>query len=76
MKYTAEMSSGAICIPSFINMCSGTERLMGGGYRDTKTRIYPYFFFQNKESRLNWDGSVTVLPEVFELYLSMYTAYS
>jgi hypothetical protein len=29
-------------------------------------------FFQNKESRLNWDGSVTCLSEFFELYLSMY----
>jgi hypothetical protein len=36
MKYAAETSSGAMTyIPSFINMCSGIEKLMGGG--DTET---------------------------------------
>jgi hypothetical protein len=74
MKYTTVMSSGAkIYIPSFINMCSGILKLMGRGIQ---TDINLLLFFQNKESMLNLDGSVTVLSEFFELYMSMCTAYS
>jgi hypothetical protein len=38
MKYAVEMDSGAIIyIPSFINIGSGIQRLMGGGFTDTRT---------------------------------------
>jgi hypothetical protein len=79
MKYAAEMSIGAIIyIPCFINICSGIQKLMQGGYRDIHhgDHISLLLFFQNKKSRLNWDGFVTVLSEFFELHLSIYTAYS
>jgi hypothetical protein len=76
MKHSAEMRSGAmIYMLSFINMCSGIEKLMGGGIQ-RHTDINLPLFFQNKGSSLNWGGSVTVLPEFFELYLSMYMGYS
>jgi hypothetical protein len=61
MKYAAEMGSGA-------STCSG------GGYRHTDINLL--LLFQNKENRLNWNGSVTVLLEFFQLSLSVYTAYS
>jgi hypothetical protein len=54
MKYAVEMGSGAmIYIPSFINIGSGIQKLMG----DTQTHIQHgniisiFIFFQNKESR-------------------------
>jgi hypothetical protein len=32
MRYTVEMGSGAmICIPSFVEIGSGIQKLMGGG---------------------------------------------
>jgi hypothetical protein len=75
MKYTAEIGSGAtIYMPSFINMCSGIQKLMGGGgYREREREIILLLVFPNKEIG---DGSVTALTEFFELYLSIYTAYS
>jgi hypothetical protein len=54
MMYTTEMSSSAkVYIPSFINMCSGIQKLMGGG-----------------------DTDICKPTPNFELYLSMYAAYS
>jgi hypothetical protein len=51
MMHAIEMSSGAmIYTPSFINMFSGIEKLMGGIQRHTDISL-----------SLNWDGSVTVL---------------
>jgi hypothetical protein len=39
MKYAAEMGSGAIiCVPSFIKIGAGIQKLMGGrGQRDEET---------------------------------------
>jgi hypothetical protein len=38
MKYAVEMGSGAmIYIPSFINIGSGIQKLMGGGYTEKQT---------------------------------------
>jgi hypothetical protein len=57
MKYAVEMdSSGLICIPSFINICSGINKLMG--VEDTQTHRQKSDFIsllllsQNKESGL------------------------
>jgi hypothetical protein len=54
MKYAVEMGSDAmIYIPSFINICSGIQKLIGNGRIHTHTDISLLSFFQNKESRLN-----------------------
>jgi hypothetical protein len=59
MKYTVEMDSGAmICIPSFIKIGSGIQKLMGGIHRETYTDTQHWqgisllSFFQNEESRI------------------------
>jgi hypothetical protein len=59
------MGSGAVMyVPSFINIGSGIQKLIGRGYteRETHTHTHTYgqqcdllsllYFFQNKESRL------------------------
>jgi hypothetical protein len=58
MKHAAEMGSGAvICIPSFIKIFSGIQKLIG---RDTRTYrqqgdpIRLLLFFKNKKSRLKY----------------------
>jgi hypothetical protein len=56
MNYSVEVGSGAmIYIPSFINIGSDIQKLMGGGihrHRQHGDRINLLSFFQNKESRL------------------------
>jgi hypothetical protein len=59
MKYAVEMGSGAmIYVPSLIKICSGIQKLMGGGggpHIDTRKawRSHkPTLLFKNKESRL------------------------
>jgi hypothetical protein len=57
MKYTVEMGLGAmICIPSFVKIGSGVQKLTG---RDSRTHRQHVdlisllsFFFQSKKSRL------------------------
>jgi hypothetical protein len=57
MKYADEMGSGAmIYVPSFIEISSSIQKLMGGRgisrYIDIMVIAYAYFLFlQNKESR-------------------------
>jgi hypothetical protein len=53
------MGSGAVtCVPSFIKICSGVQKLIRGDtHTHTRTRTEtgshkPTLFFQNKESRL------------------------
>jgi hypothetical protein len=52
MKHAAEMGSGAmIYIPSFIKICSGIQKLIGGIHRHSMVISQAYLlFFQNKES--------------------------
>jgi hypothetical protein len=54
MKYADEMGSGAVIyVPSFINIGSGIQKLMGGGiHRQHGDRISLLLFFKNKESGL------------------------
>jgi hypothetical protein len=53
MKYAVDMGSGVmIYVPSFIKICSGIEKLMGG-YTERIVMSKAYFnILQNKESRL------------------------
>jgi hypothetical protein len=45
MKYVVEMRS-MICITSLVKICSGIQRLMGGGYRHKAWRLHkPTFIF-------------------------------
>jgi hypothetical protein len=42
MKYAVEMGSGAIIymyIPSFIKICSGIQKLIGGSHRHTDSMV-------------------------------------
>jgi hypothetical protein len=56
MKYAIEMGSGVmIYLPSFVKIGSGIQKLTGD--RETAWRSHKpslFFFFQNKESRLQW----------------------
>jgi hypothetical protein len=54
MKYAVVVGSGAmIYLPSFINIGSDIQKLLGGIHRHTDSMeiayVYFYFFFQNKE---------------------------
>jgi hypothetical protein len=54
--YAIEIGSGAICIPSFIKIDSGVQKLIGGIYMQTHRQlgdlISLVLFFQNEGSRL------------------------
>jgi hypothetical protein len=62
MKYAAEIGSGAmIYIPSFINIGSGIQKLIGGDtqkHRQHGDLISLLLFFQNEEGSLSmrWYG--------------------
>jgi hypothetical protein len=54
MKYAVEM--GSVAIPTFINIGSGIQKLLGGGMHSQHgDRINLPLFFQNKESMLKWN---------------------
>jgi hypothetical protein len=58
MKYAAEMGSGAmIYIPSFINISSAIQRLIGELRRQHRDRISLLTFFQNKKSSIKKKSS-------------------
>jgi hypothetical protein len=51
MKYATETDSDA-CIPSFIKIGSGIQKLMRGIHRQHADHVTIFLFFQNKESKL------------------------
>jgi hypothetical protein len=53
MKYGVEMGSGVmVYIPSFINIGSGIEKLIGWDTQTLRQHKPTLIFFQNRESRL------------------------
>jgi hypothetical protein len=71
MKYVIEMNSGAtICIPSFIKIVSGIQKLMDGG--DTQTHrkhgdcISLLLFFKHKETKLKYISPASFLFSIAE----------